>query len=118
MGYVINIFLADTTSLQNRMIMFGLNTTPFIVNVFLGPHIAQLFYEHSSFRWAFGVFSIIIPVMAMPVAGVFIYNNHKARKKGLVPPRVASGRTRSQTFYFYCREFDSKLTRYGVYIRY
>lgn len=108
MGYVINIFLADMTSLRNRMIFYGLNSTPFIANVFAGPAIAQLFYEHSSFRWAFGCFAIIVPFIAAPVAGMFMYNNNVAKKKGLLPPRPASGRTLGQSFYYYAREFDRK----------
>ena len=106
MGYVINIFLADTTSLRNRMIMFGLNQTPFIATVFAGPPIAQLFYTNSTFRWVFGSFSIITPAVAAPVAAVFLYNNYRAKKTGLAPPRIASGRTPLQAVYHYAREFD------------
>ena len=106
MGYVISIFLADTTSLRNRMIMFGLNSTPFIATVFAGPHIAQLFHNNSSFRWAFACFSVIVPVMSIPVVGVFVYSNFKAKKLGLIPPRIASGRTFTQGLYHYAREFD------------
>lgn len=107
MGYVINIFLADTTSLRNRMIMFGLNSTPFVVTVFAGPHIAQLFHNNSNFRWAFACFSVIVPIMSAPVVGVFAYSNYKAKKLGLIPPRIASGRTFTQALYHYAREFDS-----------
>ncbi|OMP86129.1 Siderophore iron transporter mirB [Diplodia seriata] len=106
MGYVINVFLADMTSLRNRMILYGLNSTPFIANVFAGPAIAQLFYERSNFRWAFGCFAIILPVIAAPVAGMFMYNNGVAKKKGLLPPRPVSGRSLGQSFYYYAREFD------------
>ncbi|GME62234.1 Siderophore iron transporter mirb protein [Neofusicoccum parvum] len=106
MGYVINVFLADMTTLRNRMIFYGINSTPFIANVFAGPAIAQLFYDHSSFRWAFGCFAIILPIISSPVAGMFIYNNSLAKKKGLVPPRLASGRSLGQSLYYYGREFD------------
>ena len=86
--------------------MFGLNQTPFIATVFAGPPIAQLFYTNSTFRWAFGCFSIVIPAVATPVAGVFLYNNYRAKKTGLAPPRIASGRTPLQAVYHYAREFD------------
>lgn len=108
MGYVINVFLADMTTLRNRMIFYGINSTPFIANVFAGPAIAQLFYDHSNFRWAFGCFAIILPVVSAPVAGMFMYNNMVAKKKGLLPPRLASGRSTGQSIYYYCREFDRK----------
>ncbi|EYE90522.1 siderophore iron transporter mirB [Aspergillus ruber CBS 135680] len=106
MGYVINIFLADTTSLRNRMIMFGLNSTPFIVTVFIGPYVAQLFHTYSTFRWAFGFFAIVVPVVSIPVAAIFLYSNYKARKMGLAPLRTVSGRTTLQVLYHYAREFD------------
>lgn len=108
MGYVINIFLADTTSLRNRMIMFGLNSTPFIVTVFIGPYVAQLFHTYSTFRWAFGFFAIVVPVVSIPVAAVFLYSNYKVRKMGLAPLRMVSGRTTLQILYHYAREFDSR----------
>lgn len=108
MLYVINIFLADTTSLRNRMIMFGLNSTPFIVTVFIGPYVAQLFHTYSTFRWAFGFFSIVVPVVSIPVATVFLYSNYKLKKLGLAPLRTVSGRTPLRIIHHYAREFDCR----------
>ncbi|KZF26214.1 MFS general substrate transporter [Xylona heveae TC161] len=107
MDYVISIFLADTTSLTNRMIIYGLNSTPYIANTFAGPQIAQLFYEHSNFRWAFGAFSIITPVISMPLILSFVLGYRKAKRMGLVSPRGASGRTWLQSTWHYAREFDA-----------
>lgn len=115
MGYVINIILADATSLRNRMLVYAINSTPFIATVFAGPRIASLFYTNSTFRWAFGCFSIIIPAVATPVASIFIYYSLKAKKMGLMPPRETSGRTVLQSIYHYSREFDRKLTYHGIY---
>lgn len=111
MGYVINVFLADMTTLQNRMILYGLNSTPFIATTFAGPAIAQLFYQESTIWWGFGCFAIILPVIATPVAAMFMYNNNVAKKKGLIPPRVASGRSVGQSAYHYAREFDGECCR-------
>ncbi|KAJ8124164.1 hypothetical protein ONZ43_g51 [Nemania bipapillata] len=72
-GYIINIMLADMTTLKNRMILFGINSTPTIASVFAGSVIAQLFYERSTFRWAFGAFIIILVAFCIPVAMVFIW---------------------------------------------
>src|SRR5699024_7039302 len=108
MGYVINIFLADTTSLRNRMIMFGLNSTPFIVTVFIGPYVAQLFHTYSTFRWAFGFFAIVVPVVSILGGADLLYSNYKVRKMGLAPLRTVSGRTSLQILYHYAREFDSR----------
>jgi hypothetical protein len=58
--YVIDVMIADITTLKNRMIIFGINGTPRIASTFAGPAIAELFYTKSNFRWAFGAFAIII----------------------------------------------------------
>lgn len=87
--------------------MFGLNSTPFIVTVFIGPYVAQLFHTYSTFRWAFGFFAIVVPIVSIPVAAVFLYSNYKVRKMGLAPLRTVSGRTTIHIFYHYAREFDS-----------
>lgn len=55
--FIIDIILADSTTLRNRMIMIGLNGTPLIASVFAGPPIAQHFIE-TNIRWAFGTFII------------------------------------------------------------
>jgi hypothetical protein len=47
-GYVLKIFLADTTTLKNRIILFGFSTTPYIANTFAGPAASQAFLEGST----------------------------------------------------------------------
>jgi hypothetical protein len=38
-------------------------------------------------RWAFGIFTIIIPVVVIPLAILVLYNDRKAKKQGLLEPR-------------------------------
>ncbi|KAI1117743.1 siderochrome-iron transporter MirB [Nemania sp. NC0429] len=105
MNYVISIMLADMTTLQNRLILFGINSTPTIATVFAGSRIADLFYTYSNFRWAFGAFLIILVVFAAPVALVFIWSKRKALKLGVMQPRVHN-RTVWETVKYYVIEFD------------
>ncbi|RWA14690.1 hypothetical protein EKO27_g473 [Xylaria grammica] len=88
MSYVINIMLADMTTLKNRLILFGINSTPTIATVFAGSKIADLFYNKVSWRWAFGAFIIIMVAVCIPVAAVFIWSKRKALKQSLIVPRV------------------------------
>ncbi|KAI0377944.1 MFS general substrate transporter [Hypomontagnella monticulosa] len=105
MQYVIDIMLADTTTLKNRMIMFGINSTPTIATTFAGPKIADLFYTNVNFRWAFGAFSIILVVFCAPVAVIFILSKRKAVRLGVYPSRVKS-RTAWESVKHYFIEFD------------
>ncbi|KAI9753681.1 MAG: hypothetical protein M4579_005033, partial [Chaenotheca gracillima] len=104
-SYVLDVFIADTSSLKNRAWLFAFTTCPFIANTFAGPAAAQAFYLHSGWRWAFGAFSIIIPVICSPVAIIFLRGRRKAEKMGYLR-RDASGRTFFESVKFYLVQFD------------
>jgi MFS family permease len=105
--YVISIIFADMTTLRNRLIMFGLQQTPIICSVFAGPRIAQLFHDHSNFRWAFGSFCFIIVGFAVPVIVAFILTKRKGLREGKFSKKI---RTRSywESTKHHVVEFDGK----------
>jgi MFS family permease len=107
LGYTIDVFVSDMTTLRNRAIIYGLNYTPTIATTFAGPAAAQDFLEHSTWRWAFGSFCIIMPIVSIPVFTSFAINHKKAKKLGLAPPRN-SGRTFAQSVKHYVIEFDGQ----------
>ncbi|EIN11142.1 siderochrome-iron transporter [Punctularia strigosozonata HHB-11173 SS5] len=78
MNGVLEIFIADTSKLKNRGLMWGFSTTPFIATTFAGPAIAERFLEYGSWRWSFGVFAIITPIIAVPIAGLLLWHQRKA----------------------------------------
>ncbi|KAK2841627.1 hypothetical protein FQN49_006070 [Arthroderma sp. PD_2] len=104
--YSINIFVADTSSLRNRGLMTALTASPNIVTIWLGGPISEAFLERPGWPWCFGAFSIIVPVLCLPLFGLLVLNYFKAKKQGVI---VAKKRTRApwQSFLFYCREFDA-----------
>lgn len=104
LGYIIDVVLSDMTTLRNRMIMWGLYMSPRIAATFGGPRIAELFYENSTYRWAFGSFCIILVAFSIPVAVIFIYHERKAKKLSILPEK--SSRTVWEATKFYFIEFD------------
>ncbi|RYP74859.1 hypothetical protein DL771_002780 [Monosporascus sp. 5C6A] len=104
LGFIINVFVADITTLKNRMLIFTLNSTPNICTTFAGPKIAELFYYRANFRWAFGAFNIILIVVSLPVVIILYLHERKARKLGVLRPQ--SGRTVAQSTLHYLLEFD------------
>lgn len=106
-GYVLDVFIADTSSLQWRAMFFAFSTSPYIATTFAGPSAAQSFLRTSGWRWGYGVFAIIVPVISAPFLIVFWYNQRLAREQGiLVDSREASGRTPLQSLKHYLIEFD------------
>ncbi|KAH7129552.1 siderophore iron transporter mirB [Dactylonectria estremocensis] len=104
--YTINIFIADTTSLRSRSLMVAFASSPNIITVWLSGPISEAFLAGPGWRWAFGTFSIVVPFIALPLFGLFMYNFNKAKKQGLVPKRD-SERTVLQSIIYYGREFDA-----------
>lgn len=82
-GYVLNIFMADTTTLKNGMILFGFSLTPYILNTFAGPFAAQAFLAGSTWRWGYGAFTIITPVMCAPLIAIFALQMRRAKQLGI-----------------------------------
>ncbi|OLN94161.1 Siderophore iron transporter mirB 8 [Colletotrichum chlorophyti] len=82
-GYVLNIFMADTSTMKNRMILFGFTSTPYISNTFAGPAAAQSFLETSTWRWGYGAFTIIIPAVCAPLIVIFTVQMRRAVQQGL-----------------------------------
>jgi hypothetical protein len=83
LGYCLSIFIADTSTLKNRGLMFAYASSPYIITTWLSGPISQAFLE-----------------------GAGWHNFRKAKRQGLIPERN-SGRTPMQSLAYYCREFDA-----------
>ena len=101
-----NIFVADTSALKNRSIMFAFTSSPYIITTWIGGPIAESLLSGPGFRWGFGVFAIVTPIATIPLFAVFWYNFRKAKRAGLVPVRTSS-RNILQAIVYYIREFDT-----------
>ncbi|CAJ2508333.1 Uu.00g133590.m01.CDS01 [Anthostomella pinea] len=103
---IMDIFVADISGLRNRALAFAFVGTPFICTAFTGPLAAQSFLATSGWRWAIGAFAIVQPVVFLPLAVVFKWHTHKAKKMGVFQQEAASGRTTVQSIIHYIHEFD------------
>ncbi|KAI8636850.1 major facilitator superfamily domain-containing protein [Parasitella parasitica] len=99
------IFIADTTSLKNRAFVIAFTASPWIVTVWAYGPAAESILNTIGFRWNFGIWAIIIPVVSSPLFGLFYYNYLKAIKAGLVV-KPKSNRTIRESCYYYAVEFD------------
>ncbi|TID19573.1 MFS general substrate transporter [Venturia nashicola] len=106
LGYCLSVFIADTSSLRHRGLMQGLLNSPYLITSWLAGPISSSFLKGSGWRWAFGMESILLPVVALPLYGLFMFHYRKAKRQGVIPTRPDSGRTAVQSFNYYCQEFD------------
>lgn len=106
-SYVLNIFIADTSSMRNRALWLAFTTTPYITNTFAGPELGQAFLDHSTWRWGYGAFAIITPFMCIPFWTVFVIMIRRAKGQEIIV-KEKSGRSFLQSVVFYLVEFDGK----------
>ncbi|KAI8937882.1 hypothetical protein NX059_005569 [Plenodomus lindquistii] len=104
--YSLSVFIADTSSLHNRGLVQAFAQSANLITCWLGGPIAQGFLAGPGWRWAYAMFTIMVPAVTLPLWGLLMYNFRKAKKQGLVPKRDDQ-RSSWQSFVYYCREFDA-----------
>jgi len=105
MSLALSVFIADTSQLKNRAFAFAFVSSPYIITVWMGGPTVEAFLNGPGFRWGFGVFAIVTPIITLPLFALFTLNYRKAKKAGLMPV-VDSGRTFMQSAKYYFIQFD------------
>ncbi|KAJ6012139.1 hypothetical protein N7522_002494 [Penicillium canescens] len=106
MTYCVDVITADISTLKNRGLAFAFTSSPYIITAFAGPKAAESFYEKISWRWGFGCFAIIFPIVAAPLFFILKINLRKAKIGGLLR-NEPTGRTVLQSIWHYTKEFDA-----------
>lgn len=105
MTYCVDVITADASKLKNRGLAYAFTSSPYMITAFAGAAASEDFYYKYSWRWGFGCFAIIFPVVAAPLFFVLKVNLRKAEKNGVLA-RERSGRTVLKNIWFYIQEFD------------
>jgi MFS family permease len=107
MTFSVDVITADSSTLKNRGLAYAFTSSPYIITAFAGAKASEGFYYNISWRWGFGAFSIIFPIVAAPLFFILKYNLKKAKKEAVVEDEK-SGRTFLQSVWYYTKEFDRK----------
>jgi MFS family permease len=114
--YVLDIFIADTSLLKNRMIWIAITGSPYICNTFAGPELGQLFLRTTGWRWGYRTFAIITPFISMPFWTIFFMMSRRVDKMGIIK-RQKVNRTVAQSIVHWCVEFDGESNYPSSYFR-
>ncbi|KAL3491111.1 siderophore iron transporter mirB [Aspergillus germanicus] len=106
LNYILCVIAADVTNLRNRGIAFAFTSSPYMITAFAGSKAAEKFLVNVNWRWGFGAFAIIIPIVASPTYVVLKAAMIKAEKQGLIAPRERSGRNLVENIKHYFFELD------------
>lgn len=91
------IFIGDTTNLINRALLSQLPAAiTGIPSTYAGSYIQDAFLDHSTWRWAYGAFAIILGVSVIPLVICMAYVDRilkktKGRKEILILSNVPEG---------------------------
>ncbi|RAH63746.1 siderophore iron transporter mirA [Aspergillus aculeatinus CBS 121060] len=83
-GYALTqqVFVADVTNLVNRGIWSTLpDSLTTIPTLYLGTIVAQDILDHSTWRWGWGMWAIVLPVAAAPLVGSMVLYQHRAPRR-------------------------------------
>ncbi|KAM0269039.1 hypothetical protein ACHAQH_009850 [Verticillium albo-atrum] len=84
------IFVADVTSLVNRGILFTLpESITAIPTLYAGTYLGEHILLNASWRWGYGMWSIVLPVTALPTIAIMVWMGRRAKRMGLIGERVS-----------------------------
>ncbi|RAQ79178.1 enterobactin transporter MirA [Aspergillus flavus] len=90
-GLTQQVFIADVTNLVNRGLWSTLpDSISTIPTLYLGTTIGQSVLDHSTWRWGWGMWAIVLPICGLPLLGSVFFHQHKAMKNGLGKKRLAA----------------------------
>ncbi|GAN08644.1 conserved hypothetical protein [Mucor ambiguus] len=105
MTFSVDVITADSSNLKNRGLAYAFTSSPYMITAFAGAKAAEGFYYNISWRWGFGTFAIVFPIVAAPLYFILKFNLRKAVKQHNVE-KVDSGRTFLQSVWHFIIEFD------------
>ena len=98
------VFVSDTSSLLNRPLMLTFATSPYIVTPWLAGPMADSILNGPGFRWGFGIWTMVIPIVVLPLCFLFYFNGRKAVKMGIATPYKVEWSPKA--VYQWCVEID------------
>lgn len=107
MTFSVDVITADSSNLKNRGLAYAFTSSPYIITAFAGAKAAEGFYYNVNWRWGFGTFAIVFPIVAAPLYFILKFNLRKAKKENNFTAEK-SGRTFLQSVWHVIIQFDSK----------
>ncbi|KAF2031580.1 siderochrome-iron transporter-like protein Sit1 [Setomelanomma holmii] len=79
---LIEIIIADITSLRSRLLFSYVPAIPFLINTWVSGDIGKAVLARTTWRWGIGMWAIIYTVCALPLIASLMWSNRKAKLAG------------------------------------
>ena len=104
-NFSITVFIADTSKLKNRALWIAFASSPYLITTWTFGEVVESVLAGPGFRWGFGIFAIVVPLVCAPQPIILWLNERKASRAGLLPPCPAKKGLKDGVIY-YAHEFD------------
>jgi MFS family permease len=105
--FCVDVFTIDTSTLRDRGLAYAFTSSPYIISAFAGPKAAEDF-NNSNWRWGYGAFAIILPIVCIPLWSSLFYNKRKAKANGFLQTQNNRDKTAIEWIKWFVIEFDCK----------
>ncbi|KZT25185.1 siderochrome-iron transporter [Neolentinus lepideus HHB14362 ss-1] len=95
---LIEVLIADITSLRNRVFFSYIPSLPFIINTWISGNVTSAVIAHSTWQWGVGMWTIIVPATSIPILLSLYLGQRRAKKAGKLShilPSTPSSRLRT-----------------------
>ncbi|EXJ94610.1 hypothetical protein A1O1_03006 [Capronia coronata CBS 617.96] len=75
------ILAGDSSDLRHRALMNVVPYAPGLITAWTASYVTSAVLKDTSWRWGYGVFAIIVPIISIPLLATLYYHQRKARKQ-------------------------------------
>ncbi|OJJ80802.1 putative siderochrome-iron transporter Sit1 [Aspergillus glaucus CBS 516.65] len=79
---LIQVLIADITSLKSRLLFSYIPSTPFIINTWISGNVTSSVLQVTTWRWGVGMFAVIYPVCTLALLTPLYIIQRRAKKQG------------------------------------
>ncbi|KAF9692777.1 hypothetical protein EKO04_009071 [Ascochyta lentis] len=79
---IVEVIVADTTSLRSRLFFSYIPAAPFIANTWIGGEVLVAVRGSTAWRYGFWIWCIAFPICALPLLGSLWWVSYKAKRAG------------------------------------
>ncbi|KAJ5622710.1 hypothetical protein N7528_005942 [Penicillium herquei] len=81
---LVEIIIADITSMRSRVFFSYLPATPFLINTWISGNITSTVIRKTGWRWGIGMWCFIYSICSLPLLWTLFYTSRRAQKSGLL----------------------------------
>ena len=80
--FLVEVIVADITSLRSRLLWSYIAATPFIINTWVSGNVVQSVLDSTTWRWGIGMWAIIYPALSLPLVVSLLLVAFRAKRRG------------------------------------